>query len=78
MLKMKPSNKKNQMLNFYKSYYKPKQNIIGLESAREIFMKEDKKMIVKSCFERIYKMLECKSYTKFEDTPENKCIEGSQ
>ena len=37
-------------------------------------MKEDDKMIVKRCFERIFNMMDCKSYIKNEDNSENKEI----
>ena len=35
-------------------------------------MEVDYKMVVKRCFEKIYKMMECKLYIKNEDIPENK------
>ena len=35
-------------------------------------MKEENQMVVKRRFERIYKMMECKSYMKNKDIPENK------
>ena len=56
------------------SEYEPKQKHIDFESATEILIKEDGKMIMKRCFERIYEMIECKSYMKNEDVPENKEI----
>ena len=74
MLKRKPANKKNQMFLFYVGKSKPKQNNIDLESATEILIKEDNKMVVKRLSGRIYRMLDSKSYTKFDDTPENKEI----
>ena len=43
------------------------------ESGREDLM-EDYKMVVRRRFERIYKLMECKSYMKNEDFPENKEI----
>ena len=53
----------------------PKQNNIDFESAREILMKEDDKLVVKRRFESIHnKMLDRKSYTKNEDISENKEI----
>ena len=75
MLKRKPPNKYHQMLPYYKGEYHPKQNIIDFESAKDILMKEDYKMIVKRRFERIYNlMMDFKSYIKYEDIPENKEI----
>ena len=72
MLKRKPPNEYHQMLPHYEGVYEPKQNNIDLESAREILMKEDFKMVVKRRFERINNMMECKSYIKKEDISENK------
>ena len=61
------------MLPHYGSKYDPKQNSIDFESAKDILMKENHKMIVKRRFERIYNMmLDFKSYSKNEDIPENK------
>ena len=37
-------------------------------------MKEDDKKVVKRCFEKIYNMMESKTYMKHEDVPENKDI----
>ena len=62
------------MLLYYEGQNKPKQNNIDFESAREILMLEDYKMVVKRRFVRIYNMMECKSYMKNEDIPENKEI----
>ena len=52
----------------------PKKNNIDLESAKEILMKEDYKMVEKRRFERINDIMEYKSYIKYEDIPENKEI----
>ena len=73
-LKRKPENMNYQMLPFYESEYKSKQKNIGCESAREILMKDDYKLVVNRRFERLYIMMECKSYMKNEDTRENKEI----
>ena len=75
MLKRKPPNEYHQMLPQYVGKYEPKQNNIDFESAKNISMKEDYKMIEKRRFERISNlMMECKSYTKNEDISENKEI----
>ena len=75
MLKRKPPNQYHQMLPHYVGEYDPKQSNIDFESAREILMKEDYKMVIKRRFERIRNMmLDCKSYTNNEDIPENKEI----
>ena len=75
MLKRKPPDEYHQMLPHYVGKYEPKQNNIDFESAKDILMKEDEKMVVKRCFERIYNMmLDFKSYIKYEDIPENKEI----
>ena len=75
MLKRKPPNEKYQMLPHYVGKYEPKQNNIDFESAKDILMKEDDKMVVKRRFERIYNMmLDFISYIKYEDIPENKEI----
>ena len=63
------------MLPHHEGVYEPKQNNIDFESAKEILMKEDYKMIVKRRFERIINMMmDCKSYIKNEDISENKEI----
>ena len=75
MLKRKPPNEYHQMLPHYEGKYDPKQNNIDFDSAKDILMKEDYKMIAKRRFERIHNMmLDCKSYTKNEDISENKEI----
>ena len=43
-----------------------------IESARKILMKEDYETVVKRRFQRRYNMMECKSYMKNEEIPENK------
>ena len=62
------------MFPCYEGKYEPKQNNIDFESARETLMKEDYEMVVKRRFERIYNMMECKSYRINEDISENKEI----
>ena len=75
LLKRKPPNQYHRMLPHYVDKYEPKQNIIDFESAKDILMKEDDKMVVKRRFERIYNMMmDFKSYIKYEDIPENKEI----
>ena len=73
-LKRKPPNKKHQMLPHYVGKYEPKQNIIDFDSAKEILMKEDYKMIKQRRFERIYNSTESMTYAKYEDITENKEI----
>ena len=75
MLKRKPPNQYHQMLPHYEGVYEHKQSIIDFESAKEILMKKDYKMIVKRRFGRIFNMMmDCKSYIKNEDTSEKKEI----
>ena len=74
MLKRKPPNDYHQMLPHYVGKYEPKKNNIDFESAKEILMKEDYKMVEKRRFERINDIMEYKSYIKYEDIPENKEI----
>ena len=74
MLKRKPPNEQHQMLPHYVSKYEPKQNNIDFESAEEVLMKEDDKMVKKRRFERINDMISYKSYIKYEDISENKEI----
>ena len=74
MLKRKPPNQYHQMLPYYEGVYEPKQNIIDFESAREILMKEDYKMVEQRRFERMNDMITHKSYIKYEEIPENKEI----
>ena len=63
------------MLPHYVGKYEPKQYNIDFEPAREILRKEDYKMVVKIRSERIhYTMMDCKTYTKNENIPENKEI----
>ena len=62
MLKRKHPNEYHQMLPHYEGKYDPKQNNIDFDSAKDILMKEDDKMVVKRRFERIHNMmLDCKS-----------------
>ena len=75
MLKRKPPYEKHQMLLHYEGKYIPKQNIFDFESAKEILMKEEYKMVVQRRMERVFKMMmDCKSYSKNEDFSENKEI----
>ena len=74
MLRRKPANEYYQMLSYYEGKYKPEQNDIDFASARELLMKEDYKMVVERRFERIYNMMECKSYMENEDILENRDI----
>ena len=74
MLKRKPPNQYHQMLPHYVGKYEPKQNNIDFESAKNILMEEDDKMIKQRRFERINDMISYKSYIKYEDISENKEI----
>ena len=74
MLKRKPPNQYHQMLPYYGGKYELKQNNVDFESAKIILIEADKKMIEKRRFERINNMMDCKSYIKYEDFPENKEI----
>ena len=75
MLKRKPPNENHQMLPYYEGEFEPKQNIIDFESARDVLMKEDYKMVIRRHMERIFNMMmDFKSYTKYENIPENKEI----
>ena len=62
------------MLPFYEGKYEPRQKNIDFESAREILMEDDGKLVVERRFERINNMMECKSYIKNEVISENKEI----
>ena len=74
-LKRKPPNEKHQMLPYYEGVYEPKHINIDFESAKNILMKEDYKMIKQRRFERIYNlMMDFKSYIKYENISENKEI----
>ena len=74
-LKRKPPNEKHEMLPCYVGKYEPRHTNIDNESAKEILMKEDYKMIKQRRFERLYNMMmDFKSYIKYEDIPENKEI----
>ena len=74
MLKRQPPNEKHQMLPCYIGGDEPRQNKTDFEPARELLMKKDDKMVVKGRSERIYIMVESKSYMKHEDVSENKEI----
>ena len=74
MVKRNPANEYYQMLPFYEGENKPKQNIIDFESAKEVLTEEAYKMVVRRRFERIYNIMECKSYIKNEDIPGKKEI----
>ena len=47
---------------------------IDFESAKEILMKKDDKMVVKGRLEKIYNAIEAMIYTNYEEIPENKEI----
>ena len=74
MLKRKPPNEQHQMLPYYEGVYEPKRININFESAKEVLMKEDDKMVEKRRFERMNDMILYKSYIKYEDISENKEI----
>ena len=74
MLKRKPANKYHQMLPYYIGEQEPKQNNNDFESAREMLMTKDYKVVVKRRFEMIYNAMETMTYTKYEDIPENKVV----
>ena len=74
MLERKPPNQYHQMLPYYEGVYEPKPNNIYFESAREILMKEDYKMVEQRRFERINDMITHKSYIKYEEYEFLKCI----
>ena len=74
MSKRKPPNEYHQMLPCYKGKYEAKQINIDFESAKNILMKEDYKLIEKRRFERINDMISFKSYIKYEDVSKNKEI----
>ena len=75
MLKRKSPNEYHQMLPYCEGKYEPKQNNIEFESAKEVLMKEDYKMVVRRRLERVLNlMMDCKSYTKNEDISGNKEI----
>ena len=70
----KPANDYYQMLPSYESKYKPIQNNIDFQSAKEILKKKVCEMVLKRRFERIYNMMGCNSYMKNQEVPENKEI----
>ena len=75
MLKRHPTKEKHKMLPYYEGKYIPKQNNIDFESAKEILMKEDYKMVVQRRMEKVFNMMmDCKSYSENEDISENKEI----
>ena len=74
MFKREPAIEYYQMLPYYGGQYELRRNNSDFESAREISLKEDNKMVVEKRFERISNMMECKSYIKNEDFSENKEI----
>ena len=74
MLKKTPPNEYHQLLPRYNGGYKPQQKNIDFESAKEILMKEDDKMVVKRRFERTNNLITRKSYIKNEGITENKEI----
>ena len=68
------SQPKHERLPYYTGENELKQRNIDFESAREIFMKEDDKMVVKRRPEGIKNLIETKPYMKHEDVPEIKEI----
>ena len=74
MLKRKPPNEQHQMLPCYKGVYEPRHINIDFESAKNILMKEDYKMIEKRRFERISNSIESMTSTKYENISKNKEI----
>ena len=74
MLRRKPAKEIYQMLPYHDGEHKPKEKNLEFEPAKDILMKEDYKKVVRRRFERIYNMMECISYMKNEDLPENKGI----
>ena len=74
MLRRKPPNEKHQMLPYYEGKYIHRQDNIDFESAREVLMEVDKKMVEKRRIEMIYNAIETLTYTKYEDITENKEI----
>ena len=59
---------------YYIGEYEPKQGIFDFESARELLIKEDVNMAEEGRLERLYNMIEVNSYTKYQETPDNKKI----
>ena len=53
MLKRKPPNEKHQMLPYYEGKYIPKQNNNDFETAKEVLVEADKKMVKNRPFEGI-------------------------
>ena len=74
MLTRKPPFEKHQMLPYYENDYKPKQNSIDFESAKEVLTETDIKKFEKRQFERIYNAIESMTYTKYKDIPEHEEI----
>ena len=74
MLKRKPPNEYHQMLPHYEGVYEPRHINIDFETAKNILIKEDYKMIVQRRSERIRNMMDYKLYTKNENIPENEEI----
>ena len=73
MLKRKPPNEYHQMLPLQVGEYEPRRIKIDFESAKEILMEADNKMLMQRRLERIFNVvMVCKSYTKNEDISENK------
>ena len=64
MFKGKRANEYHQMLPYYIGKYEPKRNNFVFGSARENWMEEVDKMVVKRHFERINIRMEFKSYMK--------------
>ena len=71
MLK-KPAIDCYQMLPHYIGENKPRQNNNDFESAKEVLLEADKRLVEKRLFERILIEMESMAYTKYENRPENK------
>ena len=78
-MKRKPPDDYYQLLSLYVGESSSREQVntlrqknVDFQSAKEILMKEDDKMIVKRRFERIYNAIESMADTKYEDIPENK------
>ena len=74
VLRGKSAKEYHQILPWYVGEYKPKTSITDFEAAKEVLLTSEKSMIGNRRFERINKLISCKSYIKSEDVPENKEI----
>ena len=71
MLKRRPLGDLHQMIPWYVGEYTQVQNAIDFESARELLMEADKKLVQSRRCESIRNMMICISYMEYEKTPEN-------